>query len=163
MDDDLKSRELARVLGAASEQIGLALLDSHSAVERLGSSLEQLAALLSQDLTGADAARQLEQVRAEMARAVVGLQFYDRMTQHLSHVRDYLAGTVEQLESAAGAGPAASGTFETLNRRLADRLLSDTHRIHLGRNFSKDFLALRGSGGGGGERNSGAQGDIDLF
>lgn len=162
MDDDRKSRELARVLGAASEQIGLALLDSHSAVERLGSSLEQLAALLSQDLTGADAARELEQVRAEMARAVVGLQFYDRMTQHLSHVRDYLAGTVEQLESAAGAG-SASGTFETLNRRLADRLLSDTHRIHLGRNFSKDFLARRGSGGGAGERNSGAQGDIDLF
>lgn len=155
MDEHGKSRELARVLGAASEQIGLALLDSHSAVERLGSSLEQLAGLLSQDLSGPDAARQLEAVRAEMARAVIGLQFYDRMTQHLSHVRDYLAGTVEQLDSA-------SGTFETLNRRLADRLLSDTHRIHLGRNFSKDFLASRRQPGSN-ERTGGAQGDIDLF
>lgn len=161
--DREKSRELARVLGAASEQIGLALHDSQSAVERLGTSLERLAELLAQDLSGPDAARQVEAVRAEMARAITGLQFYDRMTQHLEHVRDYLAGTVEQLEAASGAGPAASGTFETLNRRLADRLLSDTHRIHLGSNFSKDFLALRGSGGGGGERSSGAQGDIDLF
>lgn len=155
MDTDQKSRELARVLGAASEQIGLALLDSHSAVERLGSSLEQLAMLLSQDLTGPEAKQQIEAVRAEMARAVTGLQFYDRMTQHLSHVRDYLAGTVEQLDSA-------SGTFETLNRRLADRLLSDTHRIHLGRTFSKDFLAARRAPGST-ERTGGAQGDIDLF
>ena len=154
MDPD-KARELARVLGAASEQIGLALLDSHSAVERLGDSLERLAALLTQDLAAADAAQQLEAVRQEMARAVVGLQFYDRMTQHLTHVRDYLNGTVEQLDSA-------SGTFETLNRKLADRLLSDTHRIFLGRNFSKDFLAPRGAPGGQ-ERSGGSQGDIDLF
>lgn len=155
MEETKQSRELARVLGAASEQIGLALLDSHSAVERLGSSLERLAVLLSEDLSGADATRQIEEVRAEMARAVIGLQFYDRMTQHLSHVRDYLAGTVEQLDSK-------SGTFETLNRRLADRLLSDTHRIHLGRNFSKDFLAAHRAPGST-ERTGAAQGDIDLF
>jgi hypothetical protein len=153
--DREKSRELARVLGAASEQIGLALHDSQSAVERLGTSLERLAELLAQDLSGPDAARQVEAVRAEMARAITGLQFYDRMTQHLEHVRDYLAGTVEQLESA-------SGTFEMLNRRLADRLLSDTHRIHLGRNFAEDFLAHRRKPGST-ERTTGAQGDIDLF
>lgn len=154
MDQD-KARELARVLGAASEQIGLALLDSHSAVERLGDSLERLALLLGQDLTAPESAQQLAELREEMARAVVGLQFYDRMTQHLSHVRDYLNGTVEQLDSA-------SGTFETLNRRLADRLLSDTHRIFLGRNFSRDFLAQRHPAGEP-ARSSGAQGDIDLF
>lgn len=154
MDQD-KARELARVLGAASEQIGLALLDSHSAVERLGDSLERLAALLNQDLTGPDAQAQIATLREEMARAVVGLQFYDRMTQHLTHVREYLNGTVEQLDSA-------SGTFETLNRRLADRLLSDTHRIFLGRNFSSDFLAKRRNGGGS-DRGNGPAGDIDLF
>ncbi len=155
MDQD-KARELASVLGAASEQIGLALLDSHSAVERLGDSLERLALLLGQeDLTAPESAQQLAVLREEMARAVVGLQFYDRMTQHLSHVRDYLNGTVEQLDSA-------SGTFETLNRRLADRLLSDTHRIFLGRNFSRDFLAPRHPTGES-ARSSGAQGDIDLF
>ncbi len=153
--EDAKSRELARVLGAASEQIGLALLDSHSAVERLGSSLEHLAMLLAGDLTGPDARQQIDAVRAQMARAVTGLQFYDRMTQHLSHVRDYLAGTVEQLESSGG-------TFEMLNRRLADRLLSDTHRIHLGRDLSRDFLAPRRTPGST-ERTGGSQGDIDLF
>lgn len=153
--DPEKARELARVLGAASEQIGLALLDSHKAVDTLGSSLERLALLLSRDLTTAQAQQDLEEVRAEMQRAVTGLQFYDRMTQHLSHVRDYLAGTVDQLSSS-------SATFETLNRRLADRLLSDTHRIHLGRNFKVDFLAARKANGNG-ERAPAPQGDIDLF
>jgi hypothetical protein len=153
--DAKKSRELARVLGAANEQIGLALHDSHSAVERLGTSLERLVELLNQDLCGPDAEQRVAEVRAEMARAIHGLQFYDRMTQHLSHVRDYLAGTVEQLESS-------SGTFETLNRRLADRLLSDTHRIHLGRNFAQDFLAQCRKQAGG-ERASAAKGEVDLF
>lgn len=150
--DQEKSRELAGVLAAASEQIGLALLDSHGAVEGLGASLERLAGLLAQDLSQPGAAAELATVRAEMARAVVGLQFYDRMTQHLTHVREYLNGTVEQLQRAGG-------TFETVNRRLADRLLSDTHRIHLGRNFARDFRALAAKPGA--ERAS--QGDIDLF
>jgi hypothetical protein len=154
--DEEKARELARVLAAASEQIGLALLDSHKAVDTLGSSLERLALLLSGDLATPKAAAELAELRAEMARAVTGLQFYDRMTQHLSHVRDYLAGTVDQLSSA-------SSTFETLNRRLADRLLSDTHRIHLGRNFSVDFLARRKQAVPAGERTIAPQGDIDLF
>ena len=148
--DPEKARELARVLGAASEQIGLALLDSHKAVDTLGSSLERLAVLLSHDLTTEQSRQDLDEVRAEMQRAVTGLQFYDRMTQHLSHVREYLAGTVDQLSSS-------SATFETLNRRLADRLLSDTHRIHLGRNFKVDFPRK-----GNGERAA-PQGDIDLF
>jgi hypothetical protein len=154
--DEEKARELARVLKAASEQIGLALLDSHKAVDTLGSSLERLALLLSGDLATPKAAAELAELRAEMARAVTGLQFYDRMTQHLSHVRDYLAGTVDQLSSA-------SSTFETLNRRLADRLLSDTHRIHLGRNFSVDFLDRRKRAVPAGERTIVPQGDIDLF
>lgn len=155
MDAD-KARELARVLDAASEQIGLALLDSHKAVDTLGSSLERLALLLSKDLTAPEAAADLDAVRAEMARAVTGLQFYDRMTQHLCHVRDYLAGTVEQLSNS-------SATFETLNRTLADRLLSDTHRIHLGRNFAVDYLASRPKVPGTGDRTVAPQGDIDLF
>jgi hypothetical protein len=153
--DPKKARELASVLGAASEQIGLALLDSHKAVDRLGGSLERLSVLLSKDLTGPEAAKELADLRAEMARAVVSLQFYDRMTQHLSHVRDYLAGTVDQLASA-------SGTFETLNRRLADRLLSDTHRIHLGRNFATDFVGQRRNAAASGDRSA-AQDDVDLF
>jgi hypothetical protein len=154
--DHEKSRELARVLGAASEQIGLALLDSHTAVETLGESLERLAGLLGQDLSGPEASADLAALRAEMARAVVGLQFYDRMTQHLSHVREYLNGTVEQLESA-------TGTFETLNRRLADRLLCDTHRIHLGRSIDADFLARPQQPGGKAGQVHAPQGDIDLF
>lgn len=146
--------ELTQVLVAANEQIGLALLDSHIAVEGLGSCLERLATLLSKDLSGPEAAREIEELRTEMARAVVNLQFYDRMAQHLTHVREYLSGTVGQLSSDAS-------TFETLNRRLADRLLSDTHRFHLGRNFAVDFSNARRKAAGTAERVP--QGDIDLF
>jgi hypothetical protein len=154
MTDD-HSRELARVLDAASEQIGLALLDSHSAVDRLGGSLERLAELLSKDLSSPQAASEIAGLRAEMVRAISALQFYDRMTQHLTHVRDYLAGTVDQLASG-------DGTFEALNRRLADRLLSDTHRVYLGRNFAVDYSNSRKSGPAS-ERCITPQGDVDLF
>jgi hypothetical protein len=150
-----QSHELARVLDAASEQIGLALLDSHSAVERLGGSLERLAGLLSSDLASPQAASEIAGLRAEMVRAISALQFYDRMTQHLTHVREYLAGTVDQLDSR-------SGNFEALNRRLADRLLSDTHRVHLGRNFAVDFIKERKSGAAQ-ERSIAPQGEVDLF
>lgn len=152
--NDEQTRELARVLDAASEQIGLALIDSHDAVERLGGSLESLAELLSKDLGSPESAAAIAALRAEMARAVIGLQFYDRMTQHLTHVREYLAGTVDQLNSQGG-------TFEALNQRIADRLLSDTHRFHLGRNFAANFPVARKSSGATTERAP--QGDIDLF
>lgn len=148
--DPEESRELASVLRAASEQIGLALLDSHSAVENLGSSLERLSELLSRDLTTPAAAQEIAELRAEMARAVTGLQFYDRMAQHLLHVREYLGGTVGQLQHA-------DGSFETLNRKLADRLLSDTHRIHLGKNLATEFLSRPPPA----DRSQ--PGDIDLF
>jgi hypothetical protein len=147
--DPGRSAELAQMLYAASEQIGLAMIDSHSAVERLGGSLEQLALLLAQDLTGPDAQQRLAAVRAEMGQAITALQFYDRMTQHLSHVRDYLSGTVQELNSSSAA-------FDDLNRRLADRLLTDTHRVHLGRNFANEPCKSA-------SRDRAAAGDIDLF
>lgn len=153
--DDSRSRELASALGAASEQIGLALEDSHRAVDRLGVSLEKLAALLAQDFTSAAAQQQVTELRAEMARAITALQFHDRMTQHLTHVRDYLEGTAESLQGE-------SAGLDSLNHRLADRLLSDTHRIHLGRNFAIDFQKARQRSAGL-EHAAMPQGDIDLF
>ena len=150
--DPKEGRELATILGAASDQIGLALLESHVEVEALGSSLERLSALLSQISQRPEAAAELTAMRAEICKAIIGLQFYDRMAQHLSHVRGYLDGTVEQLQSA-------DGEFDTLNRRLADRLLTDTHRIHLGRNVTTEFLA-RAACATGARAN---KGDIDLF
>jgi hypothetical protein len=151
--------EAARVLQAASEQIALALRDSQPSIEALGQSLGKLAELLACDLRDEVVQQRLMMLRAELARAVTGLQFHDRMTQHLTHVRDYLASSAEQI----GAEPGIPGEpWASLHQKLADRLLSDTHRMYLGRNFPADFLANRGNLSRE-DRGAASPGDIDLF
>jgi hypothetical protein len=154
-----KLQDVERALSAASEQIALALKDSQPAVDSLGESLGRLADLLASDLSDASARAKLAAVRREMGLAITGLQFYDRMTQHLGHVRDYLAGSAEQLGTNAVV---KAEVWEQLNRKLSDRLLSDTHRIYLGKNFPADFLAGRGELSRQ-ERGASSPGDVDLF
>jgi hypothetical protein len=150
--------EQERALRAASDQIGLAMQDSKAAVEALGESLARVAQLLAADLSAPGAAEQVQALRREMARAVTGLQFYDRMTQHLTHVQNFLADSAEQV----GRGDAAvRDSWQRLERNLADRLLSDTHRIHLGRHLQAEFVA--GRSGTRSERGASSPGDIDLF
>lgn len=152
-------REAARVLQAASEQIALALRDSQPSIAALGQSLGRLAQLLSGELPDAAFQQKLATLRAELARAVTGLQFHDRMTQHLTHVRDYLASSAEQI----GTEPGIPGEpWASLHQKLADRLLSDTHRMYLGKNFPADFLANRGNLSRE-DRGAASPGDIDLF
>lgn len=157
--EEEKRREIARLLEAASEQIGLALKDSQPAVEALGQSLERVTDLLASDLASPQAAAELKALRREMGRAITGLQFYDRMTQHLSHVRDYLASSAAEMNAGADSPHV---DWDRLHRRLADRLLSDTHRMYLGKNFTADFLEGR-AGGSRAERGAASPGDIDLF
>jgi hypothetical protein len=156
--DNERQREIASALGAAADQIELALRDSQPAVEALGHSLARLAELLG-DINGAEDDAQLQTLRREMALAVTGLQFYDRMTQHLSHVRDYLSGSSKHVDPASGT---AKEDLDELGRRLADRLLSDTHRMYLGRSFQADLLSGRGALSRA-ERGAASPGDVDLF
>jgi hypothetical protein len=153
------SGEAARVLHAASEQIGLALRDSQPAIEGLGRSLEKLSQLLNSDLTDAAVQQRLLMLRSELAEAVRSLQFHDRLTQHLTHVRDYLAGSAEQI----GMAPGIPGEpWASLHQALAGRLLSETHRMYLGKNFPTDYLANRGNLSRE-DRGAASPGDIDLF
>jgi hypothetical protein len=156
---DSGGQEAARVLQAASEQIALALKDSQPSVDALSASLAKLAALLGEDLSSADARPKLAQLCAEMTRAVTGMQFHDRMTQHLTHVRDYLAGSAEQIGAESGV---PCEPWAGLHRKLADRLLSETHRMYLGKNFPAEFIANRGTLPRE-ERGAASAGDIDLF
>jgi hypothetical protein len=150
--------EQERALRAASDQISLAMQDSMASVEALGMSLARVAQLLAADLRAPGAAEQLQDLRREMGRAVTGLQFYDRMTQHLTHVQTFLAASAEQI----GRGDAvAKDSWQRLERNLADRLLSDTHRIHLGQHLQAEFVA--GRAGTRSERGASSPGDIDLF
>lgn len=151
-------QEAARVLLAASEQIGLALRDSQPSIDAIGVSLAKLAALLAGGLKDEALRQELSSLRAELSRAVTSLQFHDRMTQHLSHVRDYLASSAAQIGAEPGI---PDEPWASLHQQLADRLLSETHRMYLGRNFPEDFLANRGKPRE--DRGSASPGDIDLF
>jgi hypothetical protein len=147
-------QEAARVLGAAGEQIALALKESQPQVEALGEALHQLAVALARK----DELTEVEMValNAAMMQAVSRLQFYDRMTQHLSHVQDYLSRSARQI-----GGPQPDGGWTGVHKQLSERLLSDTQRFHLGKNFRDGLLAASGASRDP-QRNSPA-GDIDLF
>ena len=147
--------EAARALNAAAEQIGLALRESQPQVEQLGDSLHQLASALAEPAGTADA--NAAELAALMRRAVTRLQFYDRMTQHLSHVQDYLSRSAHQM-----GRPQPEDGWTGVHQQLSDRLLSDTQRFHLGKNFQDGMRALEAVE----SRNRGGRsdpGDIDLF
>jgi len=147
-------QEASRALAAAGEQIALALRESQPQVEALGEALHQLAGALARR----DELNEVEMValNAAMMQAVIRLQFYDRMTQHLTHVQEYLARSARQI---GGAEP--DGGWTGVHKQLSERLLTDTQRFHLGKNFREGLLAASGAGRDP-VRNSPA-GDIDLF
>jgi hypothetical protein len=150
--------EAARVLMAASDQIELALQQSQPSVDALGEALRNLATMLA-NAAGGTRADALAAMRTEMMLAITCLQYHDRMTQHLSHVRDYLSGSAEQMGPIEGRG---GENWNGLHRQLRDRLLSETQRMHLGRIFPNGIVAddqpqARDS------RAASKPGDIDLF
>jgi len=147
-------QEAARALTAAGEQIALALKESQPQVEALGEALQQLAVSLARkdELTAA----QMVGLNAAMMQAVNRLQFYDRMTQHLSHVQEYLARSARQI-----GGPEPAGGWTGVHQQLSERLLSDTQRFHLGKSFRAELQAAAGAQTRAPRRA--APGDIDLF
>jgi len=148
--------EAVRVLQAASAQIELALHQSQAPIDSLGESLRRMAALLA-DPAQLARPESLAVVRADLLRAITNLQFHDRMTQHLQHVRDYLSGSATHMAEQ----DADEDAWRNLHNRLHDRLLSETQRMHLGKDFLLDVLAREQK-----HRDSGAAskpGDIDLF
>ena len=151
-------REAARVLIAASDQIDLALQQSQPSVDALGEALRKLATMLAAS-GGGGRSEALVAMRAEMLRAITCLQYHDRMTQHLSHVRDYLAGSAEQMSAQEDR---SEENWTGLHSRLRDKLLSETQRMHLGRIFPNGIVAEDQSPARD-SRAASKPGDIDLF
>jgi hypothetical protein len=148
--------EAIRVLQAASAQVELALHQSQPPIDALGESLRRLAALLA-DPDQLSRPESQAMMRADLLRAIMSLQFHDRMTQHLQHVRDYLSGSATHMAEQDSDEEAWRG----LHNRLHDRLLSETQRMHLGKEFLLGVLAREHQ-----NRDSAAAakpGDIDLF
>jgi hypothetical protein len=148
------NKEAIRALQAAAAQIELALQQSRSPIDALGYCLRRLAAALADpaQLAQPDAVTAL---RADLLRGITCLQFHDRMTQHLQHVRDYLNGSAAQMSEQHVGDEAWRG----LHNRLHDRLLSETQRMHLGRDFLEGVFARQQREQGGAAK----PGDIDLF
>jgi len=148
--------EAIRVMQAAGAQIELALHQSQAPIDSLGESLRRLAALLA-DPAQLARPEALALMRADLLRAITNLQFHDRMTQHLQHVRDYLSGSAAHMAEQ----DADEEAWRNLHNRLHDRLLSETQRMHLGKDFLLGMMAREQQ-----HRDVGAAskpGDIDLF
>lgn len=173
------SRESARAIAAATSQVDLALKEAQWPVDQLGTNITRMSAEL-EDLGATlrlqerspgdpsvcrDLAKSIELLHAELGGAIQQVQFYDRMFQHLCHVRDYMAAVAARLaahaedeetgdRSAAKTQPA----WEEIRRRLYARLVSEPQRELL------DIMLPVTSGGRAAERRDrAALGSIELF
>ncbi len=139
--------EEVRAVAVAVEQITVALHEAQQPVEELGVSVSRIivtvgalrlaAADLPESAREAVLCRQIngaiDKLSTDAAQATITLQFYDRMTQHLTHLQDYLAGVVRLMASRpvpAGA-PLEMQGWHKLHRELSSRLMSDLQRQHL--------------------------------
>jgi hypothetical protein len=123
----------AASLTAAAAQLELALRESAGPVDALGQAFERMSVSLAQlrSSLAATAEGKLHATCREVLRdvsvCVENLQFYDRLVQHLSHLRDYLSGLSGSPDAQANGGrdPAA---WQELRAALRQRLISEAQR-----------------------------------
>lgn len=140
-DQEMVSRALEKCAELAVWQLALAMRESDSAVERMGGAIERGSTLLSVlnalvaqvgALPGGETLHKdlltcTQRLTAEHAACVENMQFYDRMVQHLGHLKDYLAH-VAGVMTVPGGGPSETATLDQLNARFRRRLLTDAQR-----------------------------------
>lgn len=128
--------EAARAIAAVGGQIELAIRESELPVEQMSSGVARVVeatdALLARDGMRDDA--DLAAVRAFVHGAVEQMQFYDRMTQHLGHVYNYMmaiASRMGQISENPGVDETpdiARANWEELRSRFHSRLLTEPQR-----------------------------------
>ncbi len=138
-------------VAAAAVQIGLAMREAEPAVEQLAACLGRMAQRLrakrartanaggsvgAGDVGKVDAELDLELEKGLMS-AIIHMQFYDRVAQHLAHIEKFMAGAARQLTSGNDADEHA---WQALCEDLRSRLTSQTHQVWL------DALWARGGG-----------------
>jgi hypothetical protein len=148
----LSVAELRSFLELGAAQLESAMKDSDARVESLTSAINHMVERLAQlrELTsgvpaGSDAGAQalvakLATLGAELEldarQAVVAMQFYDKMIQRITHVRDGLAIPAETIEAGPGARSAA---WEQMLEQVRGRYSMVEERVLF------DFL-IRGTG-----------------
>ena len=171
-------REGARAVVAATRQLHLALKEAEGPVDELGLQIGQLIVevdylrtlqkTLSQRPETALQACGLDECIKSMQKQLTGaiqqVQFYDRMFQHLSHIKDFLETTSGRLAADAEAAvrgededEALPAFWEALRKRLHRRLLTVQQRELLDATMPPCY------DGGTMLRERSAMGSIELF
>jgi hypothetical protein len=148
----LSVAELRSFLELGAAQLESAMKDSDARVESLTSAINHIVERLAQlreviaalpaggDAKALELGTQLESLGAELEldarQAVVAMQFYDKMIQRITHVRDGLAIPAETIEAAPDDRSAA---WEQLLERVRGRYSMVEERVLF------DFL-IRGTG-----------------
>lgn len=91
-----ETHDAGRVMYGAGQQIDRAIEESRPAVEQLADALQKVSDCLCNVQGGRISGQQLAEVRAQLMRGIMGLQYHDRMTQHLEHIRRYLLDASER-------------------------------------------------------------------
>ncbi len=145
--------DAALALSLSASQLELALRESDGPVDKLGSAIERLSAVVAdlsratdQDQVPGDAqstgqsddkAQWLAgRVQNEVAACIESLQFYDHLVQHINHVRDFLAAHAELInahlpadaKATAQAASADQDAWESVRSRLRNRLISEEQK-----------------------------------
>jgi hypothetical protein len=153
---DRYARTLEKCTEVAVWQLALAMRESDGAVERLGSAIERMSAAqpaieaMRQRLgvagddpqASADIALCMQRMLEELSICVENIQFYDRMVQHLGHLKHYLA-SISGVHAAPGTPRAELSMLEHANAQFRRRLLTEAQRSvfdHVFRPDNKDEL-----------------------
>lgn len=161
--------ESARAIEAATVQIELALSETYAPVQELGDTIQKLSEMLGKLAAPGDEAERadgklLDELRMELSKSIVKLQFHDRMVQHLNHVRDYLASIANQQNEDANFDPERTMTdinpWPNLHARIRERLISDAEREVFDLVLDKGLAAFYSESK---RSDFAAQGSIDLF
>jgi hypothetical protein len=107
-------------LAAVVSQLDLALRESRAPVQELGEAIARLSA-------GLEAPQDRMQLRREISQCLESLQFYDRLTQHVSHLLDFISDMTAMMDSAT-RGEESAMSWTELRARLRRRLISDQQR-----------------------------------
>ncbi len=156
-------------IAAAAVQIGLALREAEPEVGQLTACIERMAQRLrvqrgrSASADGPAAAiGDLDNVDAELAQglmsAIVHMQFYDRLAQHLAHIEKFMAGAARQLTSGSDGDEHA---WQELCEDLRARLTSQTHQEWLDALWTRGDSAANDSAQPSGDYD--APGAVEFF
>ncbi len=107
-------------LAAVVSQLDLALRESRGPVLELGEAIANISAGLN---AGVDGPR----LQREVSHCLEALQFYDRLTQHVSHLLDFVSGVTLTMD-AVMRGEESDAAWAVSRARLRQRLISDQQR-----------------------------------